>query len=203
MVLWALPVMAAVILHEIAHGLVAYWRGDPTAQRAGRLTLNPLPHIDPVGTLLLPALLIAAHSPFLFGYARPVPVNFRNLYRPQRDMVLVAAAGPATNLLLAALSALLLRAVAVPDLPVAEQGPLAAMALRSVLINVVLAIFNLVPIPPLDGGRVLAGLLPLRQAVAFSRVEPYGMFIVVALLATDVLGRVVGPVVDVVLRVLL
>jgi Zn-dependent protease len=195
--------MAAVILHEIAHGLVAYWRGDPTAYRAGRLTLNPLPHIDPFGTLLLPALLIAAHSPFLFGYARPVPVNFRQLYRPKRDMVLVAAAGPVTNLVLAGLSALLLRAVFAPDVPLAEQGPLVLIAMRSVLINVVLAIFNLVPVPPLDGGRVLTGLLPLRQAIAFSRVEPYGMFIVVALLATDVLGRVVGPVVDVVLRVLL
>ena len=210
--LWAVPVLAAVILHEIAHGYVAFQLGDSTAARAGRLTLNPLPHIDPIGTVALPALLIALHSPFLFGYARPVPVNFANLRSPKRDMVLVAAAGPLTNLVLATGSALLFRSLLHLELPsdAAWSGPLlgaltplALMARNSVVVNVVLAVFNLLPILPLDGGRVLAGLLPLRQAAAFSQLEPYGMMIVLALMATNVLGQVVGPVVSAVLHVLL
>ncbi len=208
----ALPVLAAVILHEIAHGLVAYRLGDPTAARAGRLTLNPLPHIDPFGTVLLPLLLIVSHAPFLFGWARPVPVNFANLRRPKRDMIFVAIAGPLTNIILAIASAALFRSLLQLKLPadgaltgvlVAVLTPVALMAQSSVVINVVLAVFNLLPILPLDGGRVLTGLLPLRQAVAFSRLEPFGMVIVLMLMATNVLGRVVGPVVDVFLRVLL
>lgn len=209
---WALPILAAIILHEIAHGLVAYRLGDPTAARAGRLTLNPLPHIDPFGTVLLPLLLMVAHSPFLFGYARPVPVNFANLRNPKRDMVLVAAAGPVTNIILAIGSALLFKRIvhlqlpadgALTNLLVAVLTPVALMAQSSVIINVVLAVFNLMPILPLDGGRVLAGLLPRRQAIAFSRLEPFGMLIVLMLMATNVVGQVVGPVVHVFLRVLL
>jgi Zn-dependent protease len=209
---WALPVLAAIILHEIAHGLVAYRLGDPTAARMGRLTLNPLPHIDPFGTVLLPLLLIVAHSPFLFGYARPVPVNFANLRNPKRDMVLVAAAGPVTNVVLAVGSALVFNKLVYLQLPaegaltgmlVAVLTPIALMAQNSVIINVVLAVFNLMPILPLDGGRVLAGLLPLRQAIAFSRLEPFGMLIVLMLMATNVVGQVIGPVVHVFLRVLL
>ena len=209
---WALPVLAAIILHEVAHGYVAYRCGDPTAARMGRLTLNPLPHIDPFGTVLLPLLLIVAHSPFLFGYARPVPVNFGQLRHPKRDMVLVAAAGPLTNLVLALGSAVLFKRLVHMELPsdgaltpllIATLTPIALMAQNSVIINVVLAVFNLLPILPLDGGRVLAGLLPRRQAIAFSRLEPFGMLIVLMLMATNVVGQVIGPVVNVFLHVLL
>jgi len=209
---WALPVLAAIILHEIAHGVVADRLGDSTAKDAGRLTLNPLPHIDPFGTVLLPLLLIVSHAPFLFGYARPVPVNFRNLRQPKRDMILVAAAGPLTNIALAVISAAVLKLILHVHVPanatwhgplIAVLTPLALMAQNSVLFNVVLAVFNLLPILPLDGGRVLTGLLPLRQAIAFSRLERYGMMIVLLLMMTNVLGRVIGPVISVFLRVLL
>ena len=209
---WALPVLAAIICHEVSHGLVADRLGDPTAARAGRLTLNPLPHIDPIGSVLLPLLLIATHAPFLFGWARPVPVNFAFLRHPKRDMIFVAAAGPVTNVLLAILSAGMFRLLMAVQLPadaaytaplVAGLTPLALMAQNSVVVNVVLAVFNLLPILPLDGGRVLAGLLPLGPAMAYSRLEPYGLFIVVALLATDALDGVIGPVITAMLRALL
>jgi Zn-dependent protease len=209
---WALPVLAAIILHEIAHGIVAYQLGDDTAAQRGRLTLNPLPHIDPVGTVLLPLFLIVMHSPFLFGYARPVPVNFARLRRPKRDMVLVAVAGPLTNLVLAVLSAALFRRILHMQLPadsawtgpaISVLTPIALMAQNSVVINVVLAVFNLVPILPLDGGRVLAGLLPRAQAMAYARLEPIGFLIVMVLLATNVLNAVIAPVVGLFLHVLL
>jgi len=210
--IWAVPVVAAVVLHEVAHGVVAYRLGDPTAARMGRLTLNPFKHMDLFGTVLLPIFLLVMHSPFLFGYAKPVPVDYRNLRNPKRDMIWVAMAGPITNLALASMAALIFRtALGLPYPAAGLSGWLAVMVVppvmlmlhNSVLINVVLAVFNLLPIPPLDGGRVLAGLLPLRQAVAFARLEPFGMVIVMTLLATDVLGQVVGPVVDIFLRVLL
>jgi Zn-dependent protease len=209
---WALPVLAAVILHELAHGVVAKWCGDDTASRAGRLTLNPIAHIDPLGTIALPLFLLLANAPFLFGYAKPVPVNFGQLRKPRRDMVLVAAAGPLTNIALAIVSAAvfqLLLAIRLPHdsaltaVAITALTPVAMMAQRSVLINVVLAIFNLLPILPLDGGRVLAGLLPRPQAIAYARLERYGMLIVVLLLATRTLDVVIGPVVNLFLRVLL
>ncbi|GBD26493.1 Putative zinc metalloprotease Rip2 [bacterium HR30] len=202
-IVWAVPVLLAVILHEVAHGYVAYLLGDPTAKQAGRITLNPVPHIDPFGTLALPLLLIVMQSPFLFGYARPVPVDFARLRHPRRDMVLVAAAGPVTNLLLATAFALLLPLVWIPHLPPAQQPLLAEIAFRGVLINVALAVFNLLPVPPLDGGRVLAGLVPPPLASLLARIEPFGMFIVVALVATNAASVVMRPVIRGLLGLLL
>jgi Zn-dependent protease len=199
--IWAVPVLVAIVFHEVAHGYVAYYLGDPTAARMGRLTLNPLAHIDPFGTVLLPLLLIVVHSPFVFGYAKPVPVNFHNLGRPKRDMIWVAVAGPLTNLVLAFGSAMVLKLLLSYDEPlspgsgpsIAILAPLADMAKTGVIMNVVLAVFNLIPIPPLDGGRVLVGLLPEPQSSAVARVEPFGFLIVIVLLMTDVLDQVMGP----------
>ena len=188
---WVLPVVLAVTLHEAAHGFAAYLLGDSTAWRLGRVSLNPLKHIDPFGTLLMPAMLLILRAPFLFGYAKPVPVNFRALRQPRRDMVLVAAAGPATNLVLATLAALLFHLVAFfPN----QAGLWLAENLRNALIiNVVLAVFNMLPLPPLDGGRVLVGLLPNFLAVPLARLEPYGIMILLALmLLPPLLGAQTG-----------
>jgi Zn-dependent protease len=155
---WALPVLFAVVLHEVAHGWVANRLGDPTAARMGRLTLNPIAHIDLFGSILIPLLLIVSNAPFLFGYAKPVPVNFYNLRKPKRDMIWVAAAGPITNLMLA-------------------LG----------------AVFNSFPLPPLDGGRVLVGLLPEPHSSTLARIEPFGFLILIVLLMTHALEKVVGP----------
>jgi Zn-dependent protease len=177
---WLLPVLIAVTFHEAAHGIVAHWLGDDTAWRLGRVSLNPFKHIDPFGTIILPALLLLARSPFLFGYAKPVPVNFRALRHPRRDMILVAAAGPVMNLILATLAALGFHLLAyAPDLVVRFVGE----NLRNALVlNVVLAVFNLVPIPPLDGGRILVGVLPKPLASPLARLEPYGLVILIGLL---------------------
>lgn len=209
--LWALPVLAAVVFHEVAHGFVALRLGDDTAARMGRLTLNPLRHIHPVGTIVVPAMLLMVGAP-VFGWARPVPVDFRRLRDPRRGMVLVALAGPLANLVLAAVSAVIFHQLLMylGDVQRAqgnvESGPLvllAVVAQRSVVINVVLAVFNLLPIPPLDGGRVLSGLLPDTSARAVAAVEPFGFLILVVLLTTRSLGSVLETPVRLLLDVLL
>jgi Zn-dependent protease len=177
---WVLPVIVAITFHEAAHGFVAWRLGDSTAYRLGRVTFNPLKHIDPFGTILLPLLLFLSPVPFVLGYAKPVPVNFRALRRPRRDMVLVALAGPVTNLLLALASALAIHAA----LPVAGATGrwLVVTLTNSLLVNLVLAVFNMLPIPPLDGGRVAVGLLPRPLALPLARLERHGLLILIGLL---------------------
>ena len=170
--IWALPVLLAIVLHEVAHGWVADRLGDNTARFMGRLTLNPLKHIDPIGTVLIPIVLLVAGSPFLFGYAKPVPINFGKLNNPKRDMIWVALAGPLTNLILALISTIVLAiAINMPPSAAWVANPLALMCQASIIINMVLFIFNLLPLPPLDGGRVAVGLLPGPAAYQLSRLN--------------------------------
>jgi Zn-dependent protease len=177
---WVLPLVIAITFHEAAHGFVAHRLGDNTAFERGRVSFNPLRHIDPFGTLILPGMLLLSHSPFLFGYAKPVPVNFRALRNPRIDMVWVALAGPATNIALALVAA---AAFHVLDyLPAGTAQWVADNLKNAVVINVILAIFNMLPIPPLDGGRVAVGLLPKWLAAPLARLEPYGMLILIGLL---------------------
>jgi len=177
---WVLPLLFAITFHEAAHGFVAHWLGDDTAWKLGRVSVNPVRHIDPFGTILLPAMLLFAHSPFLFGYAKPVPVNFRALREPRSGMVLVALAGPATNIILAISAAAGFHLI--PLVP-AEYAQWVADNLKNMLlINVVLAVFNMMPIPPLDGGRVAVGILPRPLALPLARLEPVGMLILIAIL---------------------
>ena len=184
---YAIPVIFAITLHEAAHGYAAKYFGDRTAYMMGRVTLNPFSHIHWVGTILLPLLLYFSTSgALIFGYAKPVPVNFGNLKNPKRDMVWVALAGPGVNLILASVWALLY--VVYTDFGVTEKF-FFAMCKAGVLSNVVMFAFNLFPLPPLDGGRIVVGLLPLKQAYQFSRIEPYGFFIVMALVLTGVVNH--------------
>ena len=177
---WILPVLFAITLHEAAHGYAALLCGDTTAQRAGRLSVNPLRHVDPFGTILLPAIAYFGGG-FLFGYAKPVPVNFRALKRPRLDMIFVAFAGPLTNIVLAAISIFLFSRLT-PLVPAWAQLFVLKNLQNSVSINLVLAIFNLLPIPPLDGGRIMTGLLPTPLALRFAKVEQVGILILLALL---------------------
>ncbi|HEV7718298.1 MAG TPA: site-2 protease family protein [Arsenicitalea sp.] len=177
---WVLPLVIAITFHEAAHGFVAYRLGDNTAHELGRVSFNPLRHIDPFGTVILPGILLLSHSPFLFGYAKPVPVNFRALRNPRLGMVWVALAGPATNIALALIAALAFHAL--PLAPASAAQWIADNLKNALVINVVLAIFNMLPIPPLDGGRVAVGLLPNFLAHPLSRLEPYGMLILIGIL---------------------
>ncbi len=176
-VAWAVPILLAVTLHEAAHGWAAWKLGDDTAYRLGRVTFNPLSHVDLIGTIIIPGLLVLGGTGFIFGWAKPVPVNFGRLGSPRRDMILVAAAGPGINLILAITSAVLLSLLSVPGM-----HPASVALQVSVFINVLLAIFNMLPLPPLDGGRVMTGLLPASLARPFARLERYGLFILVGLI---------------------
>jgi Zn-dependent protease len=198
---WVLPLLIAITFHEAAHAFVAYRLGDDTAWQLGRVSFNPLKHIDPFGTVILPGMLLLAHSPFLFGYAKPVPVNFRNLNHPRLDMVWVALAGPVTNIVLAVIVGLAFHAL--PLVPAEAAKWTAANLQNAFFINIVLAIFNMLPIPPLDGGRVAVGLLPRVLAYPLSRLEPYGMLILIALLILlPVLGTQLGLNLDVISAIL-
>jgi Zn-dependent protease len=200
---WLIPLIVAIVFHEVSHGLVARRLGDPTAAERGRLTFNPIRHVDPFGTLILPLVLALSHAP-IFGWAKPVPVNYRRLRHPRRDMVLVALAGPGMNLLLAIVGALVLAATLTFSSNPDSLGTafVAGNALNFVLINLFLAVFNLLPIPPFDGGHVVQGLLPPPLAQSFGKIGRYALLVLVVLLLVlpmlgiNVVGHLVSPLVD-------
>ena len=200
---WLIPLIIAIVFHEVSHGLIARRLGDPTAEERGRLSFNPIRHVDPFGTIILPLILAISHAP-IFGWAKPVPVNYRRLRRPRRDMVLVALAGPGMNLLLALVGAGALAAtLSLSSNPNSfTTTVIAGNALNFVLINLFLAIFNLLPVPPFDGGHVIQGLLPPPAAAAFARIGRYSLLMLVVLLLVlpalgiNVVGKVVSPLVD-------
>lgn len=191
-VVWALPVVFAITLHEVAHGWAAKYLGDRTAEMMGRLTLNPIRHVDPIGTVALPLLMLAV-SPFVFGWAKPVPVTWENLRNPRRDMALVAVAGPAANLVMAVFWVLVIKLAILFPMAVSEFFIL--MGFAGIVINLVLMILNLLPIPPLDGSRLVSSVLPGPWAYNYSRLEPYGIIILLGLLLTGLLGKILGPIV--------
>jgi Zn-dependent protease len=197
--IWAIPVLFAITLHEVSHGWVAKLLGDTTAQMLGRLTVNPLKHIDLIGTVLVPVGLLVLTAvtpgpPFVFGWAKPVPVNSRNLRHPQRDMAIVAAAGPMANLIMAMFWALMIKlGFGLLDTFDWVAVPLIYMGMAGITINILLMVLNLLPVPPLDGGRVVSGFLPPRMSDAYDRIEPYGLFIILGLLATGMLWAIIGP----------
>ncbi len=198
-VAWVLPVLFAITVHEVAHGWIAARLGDKTALMLGRLTLNPVKHVDPVGTILVPGLLMLMQTGFLFGWAKPVPVTWQNLKHPKRDMALVAVAGPGANLLMALGWALVIRL----GTTLGDPGQaLIFMGTAGIFINTILMVLNLLPLPPLDGGRVMTGLLPGPLAWKFSRIEPYGFMILLALLVTGVLGKIMWPAISLVMGAL-
>ncbi|MEW5800642.1 MAG: site-2 protease family protein [bacterium] len=217
----AIPVLLAIILHEVGHGWVANRLGDPTAKHAGRLTLNPIPHIDIFGTIILPIVLLVTNAGVLFGWAKPVPINPYNLREPRKDMIWIAGAGPMTNFTLAVLSAILLRMLSLLDpglmhvqspllhrlnLGHSVLYPLALMCLTSIQINIVLGLFNLIPIPPADGGRILVGILPQKQAEFYSKIEPFGLIILFVIILFDnklgILSRTFYPMISLLTRLL-
>jgi len=194
--IWILPVVFAITVHEVAHGWMAKRFGDRTAQMLGRLTLNPIKHIDPIGTLLVPGLLLLMGG-FIFGWAKPVPVTPENLRNPKRDMAWVAVAGPASNLLMAAMWAGVLKLGLVLGASASWVAvPLVYMGGAGISINIMLCVLNLLPLPPLDGGRILAALLPGPMSARFGQIEPYGMIILLALLITGLLGKILLPMVN-------
>jgi Zn-dependent protease len=186
-----LPILFAVTFHEVAHGWVAHLCGDDTAKRQGRLSLNPLNHIDLLGTIILPAVLMLTNAGFIFGWAKPIPVTASRLNNPRKDMILVALAGPGANILMALFWALLARGTGLLE-PNQYTDPLALMSSRGIVFNIVLAVFNLLPIPPLDGGRVALELLPYNMAQSYSRIEPYGFFILLGLMFTGIINLFMG-----------
>jgi Zn-dependent protease len=196
---YALPVIFAITVHEAAHGFAARFFGDMTADRAGRITLNPLKHIDPVGTILLPALTLLVGG-ILFGWAKPVPVDFSRLRNPKRDMLWVAAAGPASNFVMALFWALIIKlSLRAPNV---YSEPMALMGQAGVMINVVLMVLNLLPLPPLDGGRIAVSLLPNHLAYKYAQIERYGFIILIVLLATGILGRIMEPFIEAVIQII-
>ena len=209
----AVPILISITFHEIAHGYTAYKLGDPTAKMMGRLSLNPIAHIDPIGTVLVPIMLfVLSNGSFIFGTAKPVPVAFNNLKNPRRDSALVSAAGPATNIILSFISILLLIALfkisSFLPLSINEKiiVPLEVMLKYSISFNIFIAAFNLLPIPPLDGGRILTSLLPTQHAYQFSKLEPYGIFIVLALWFTGIARYIIMPIqafIELIIRIFL
>lgn len=196
----AIPIIFAITVHEAAHGYVAKYFGDLTADKMGRITLNPIKHIDPIGTILLPALTLMLGG-ILFGWAKPVPVNFANLNNPKKDMLWVAAAGPASNFIMAIFWVLVLKYSA--SAPGSAAFFLLEMSKVGIMINLVLMVLNLLPLPPLDGGRIAVSLLPMNLAVKFSQIERYGFIILIALLFTGILGKIISPMIDFFARMIL